>query len=87
MLDYFIPLDFAYQASQNLMVYRMGPKIVTEYTDEFQKYLVNCANMSDTEAKYIFEINLADWLSALVLPYNCADLYKMMLCAKQIGSV
>ena len=37
--------------------------------------------------KIFFEMNLANWLSALVLLYNRADLYAMMLCAKQIGSI
>ena len=61
------------------MAYKMGPGSASEYIDEFWKYLVDFDNISKAEAKFIFEINLADRLSALVLPYNCADLYEMIL--------
>ena len=33
------------------------------------------------------QMNLTDWLSALLLPYNCADLHLTILCAKQISSI
>ena len=39
---------------------RMGPHSATEYIDRLQKYLANCANVSETQAKFIFEMNLAN---------------------------
>ena len=42
--------------------------------------------MLELEAKFIFEKNLVDWLSALILPHNCVNLYVTILCAEQINS-
>ena len=78
MLDYFVPSDFARRTTRNLMACRMGLPSATEYNDGFRKCKVICADVSESEAKFIFEMTLADWLSALVLPYNYADL--MELC-------
>ena len=41
----------------------------------------------ESEAKFIFEMDLADLLSALVLTLNYADLYAIVLYAKQIYSI
>ena len=43
--------------------------------------------MSESEAKFIFGMILADWLSALVLPYSCVDLHATILYAECIGSI
>ena len=74
MLDYFVYSDFVYHAMHNLTVYRIGPQKCYWVYQWFKKYLVNFSDVSENEAKVIFEMNLADWLYALVLPYNCADL-------------
>ena len=49
----------------------MGWSSATEYIDDFKKHLVNCSNVQEPEAKFIFEINMANWLSSLVFPYAC----------------
>ena len=78
MLEYFIPSVFVHSARHTLMGCRMGLQSTTKYIDEFQKYLVNCVNISESKTKFIFEMNLADWLRALVLPNNYKDLYTMI---------
>ena len=42
------------------MTCRMGPQNAPEYTDEFRKYLINCIDMLEFEAKFIFEMDLVD---------------------------
>ena len=69
------------------MACRKWPWSAAEYIDEFRKYLVNCTNVLESEAKFNFEMDLADWLNALVLPYNCAELHTMVLCVEWIGSI
>ena len=69
-------------AMQSLMVYRMGLCSATEAIIEFRRYLVNYTEMSESEAKFIIEMNLADWLNAFVLHYNFSDLYAMTLYSK-----
>ena len=59
----------------------------TEYINEFCKSLVNCAKVSDAESKFIFEMNLANWLHTFVLPYSYIDLHATMLCTKWISSI
>ena len=65
----------------------MGGRTATDYIDDFRRCLVSCRDVHETEAKFIFETNMADWLSALVLPYDCPTLHETMLCAKRIGSI
>ena len=65
----------------------MEPQSATEYIIEFRKYSVNCANVSESEAKFNLEIDLADWSSELVLPYNCEHLYTMILYTECISSI
>ena len=87
MLAYFVPSDFARRAHRNLVACRMGGRTATDYIDDFRRCLVSCRDVHETEAKFIFETNMADWLSALVLPYDCPTLHEAMLCAKRIGSI
>ena len=87
MLDYFIPSNFAHHARGNPVACRMGPQIATQYINEFRKYLVNYAYVLESKANFIFEINLAGFLSALVLPYNYLNLHAMILCAEYISSI
>ena len=82
MLDYFLPLYFVYCAKNSLIACRMRPKKATEYIDEFQKCLINCANVSEAKAKFILEMNFADWLCASLLPYNCIDLHAIIFFAR-----
>ena len=65
----------------------MGGCTATDYIDDFRRCLVSCRDVHETEAKFIFETNIADWLSALVLPYDCPMLHDTMLCTKRIGSI
>ena len=60
------------------MAFRMGPQSIADYIDEFR----NCANMSGSEANFIFEMNLVDWSSASLLLYNYKDLHTTMLHTK-----
>ena len=82
MLDYFEPSYFIDHARYSLIAFRMRLKSATEYIDEFIKYLVNYADVLKSEAKFIFKINLANWLSALVLPYIYTDFYAKILYSK-----
>ena len=82
MLDYFILSYSIYHAVLSFMAYRMGPQNTSEYINEFLKCLVNSDDVSEAEAKSILEINLANWFSALVLPYNYAYLHAMILHTK-----
>ena len=87
MLAYFVPSDFARRARRNLVACQMGGRTATDYIDDFRRCLVSCRDVHETEAKFIFETNMADWLSALVLPYDCPTLHETMLCAERIGSI
>ena len=87
MLDYFKLEDFAHQARYKLMACRMGVQSATEYIDKFQKCLLIFSDILEAEAKFIFEMNLVDWLSELELPSNYIDLHAMILCAKHISSI
>ena len=69
------------------MACRIGQHSTTEYVNELRKYLVNFINISESEAKYIFEMKLANLLSALVLPYNFADLHTIKLCIEHISTI
>ena len=87
MLEYFVPSDFARRARRNLVACQMGGCTATDYIDDFRRYLVSCRDVHETEAKFIFETNMADWLSALVLSYDCPMLHETMLCAERISSI
>ena len=79
MLDYFVWSDSMCHIRCNLMACIMGLQSSTEHIDEFWKCLGNCADISEAKAKFIFEMNLADWLSELVLLHNCADFHTTIL--------
>ena len=87
MLDYFIPSDYIRRARRELIVCKIVPRLATEYIDKFKKHLVNCRDMYEPGSKFIFETNIANWLSSLVLPYACNTLQETMLCAGRIGSI
>ena len=80
MLDYFIPSDYIRRARRVLVACKMGQRSATEYTDDFRKHLVNCRDIYEPEAIFIFDTNIANWLSSLVLPYACNILQETMLC-------
>ena len=87
MLDYFVPSDYARRARKALTNCRMGKRGITEYIDDFRRLLVCCTDVQESEAKFLFENNMADWLASYVLPYNCISLAETMLCAERIGGV
>ena len=58
-----------------------------DYIDNFRRLLVCCTDIQESEAKFLFENNMADWLALYVLPYNCPNLRETMLCAEWIGGV
>ena len=69
------------------MACRLGPQSAIEHIDKFYKYLGIYVSVSEKEAKFIFEMNISDKLSVLVLSYSCADLNTIMLCAQWISSI
>ena len=69
ILDYFIPSDYVKRARRALVACKMGQRSATEYINDLKKHLVNCSDVQEPEAKFIFETNMADWLSSLLLPY------------------
>ena len=40
---------------------------------------MNCKDITKAEAKFIFEINMSDWLQALILPYRYTNFQGKML--------
>ena len=87
MLDYFVPSDYARCARKALTNCRMGKCGIMEYIDDFRRLLVCCTDVQESEAKFLFENNMANWLASYVLPYNCASLAETMLCVERIGGV
>ena len=87
MLAYFVPSDYARRAQKALANCRMGKCNVTDYIDDFRHFLVCCMDIQESEAKFLFENNMADWLALYILPYNCSNLRETMLCAERIGGV
>ena len=57
----------------SLRACRMGPQSAIKCIDEFRKIFVDCTDILESAAKFIFKLNIADWLNALVLPYSFAD--------------
>ena len=86
-MDYFVPSDYARCARKALTNLRMGKRGITEYIDDFRRLLVCCTDVQESEAKFLFENNMADWLASYVFPYNCTSLAETMLCAERIGGV
>ena len=86
MLDYFIPCGFACYVRHNLIACRIGLQSAAEYINELRKHLINYTDVLESEANFVFEMNLADWLSTLVLPNNCAD-FDAVMCSEHIGSI
>ena len=58
-----------------------------DYIDDFRHLLVCWTDVQESEANFLFENNMADWLASYVLPYNCPNLRETMLCAEQIKGV
>ena len=86
-MDYFVPSDYARCARKALTNYRLGKRGITEYIDDFRRLLVCCTDVQKSEAKFLFENNMADWLASYMLPYNCTSLAETMLCAECIGGI
>ena len=67
LLAYFVPTNQARRARRILMASKQGKQHVQQYIDDFRKALLECTDITEAEAKFVFELNLADWLAALVL--------------------
>ena len=87
MLAYFVLSDYARCARKALANCRMGKHNITDYIDDFRHLLVCCTDVQESEAKFLFENSMADWLVLYVLPYNCPNWCETMLCAEKIGGV
>ena len=82
MLAYFVPSDYARRARKALANFHMGKYNITDYIDDFRHLLVCCTDAQESEAKFLFDNNMADWLALYVLPYNCPNQCETMLCAE-----
>ena len=82
MLTYFVPSDYARCAWKALANCHMGKCNIMDYIDDFRHLLVYCTDVQESEAKFLFENNMVDWLASYVLPYNCLNLHETMLCAE-----
>ena len=69
LLAYFVPTNQARHARKTLMATKQGKRHVQQYIDDFCKALLECTDIAEAEAKFLFESNLADWLAMLVLPH------------------
>ena len=87
MLAYFVLSDYARCAKKALANCHMGKCSITDYIDNFRRLLVCYTDVQESDAKFLFENNMADCLVLYVLPYNCPNLCEAMLCAEQIGGV
>ena len=87
MLAYFVPSDYSRHKKKAFTKLHMGKYSITDYIDDFRRLLVCCTDVQESEEKFLFEKNMADWLALYVLPYNCPNLCKTMLCAERIGGV
>ena len=75
LLAYFVPTDQARRTRKILMSMKQGKQHMQQYIDDFCKALLECTDVAEAEAKFVFESsvvesNLADWLAALVLPHQ-----------------
>ena len=82
MLTYFLPSDYARLSKKALANYHIRKCNIMDYIDNFRHLLVCCTDVQESEAKFLFENNMADWLASYILPYNCPNLRETMLCAK-----
>ena len=87
MLAYFVPSDYARSARKALANFFMGKRSIMDCIDDFRCLLVCCTDVQESEAKFLFENNMVDWLAFYLLPYNCPNLHETMLCAERIGGV
>ena len=87
MLAYFVPSDYTRHARKALANCHMGKHSITDYIDDFKHLLVYCMDMQESEAKFLFKNDMADWVALYVLLYNCPNLRETMLCAERIGGV
>ena len=67
LLAYFVPTNQARCACKILMSTKQGKQHVQQYIDDFCKALLECTDIAEAEARFVFESNLADWLATLVL--------------------
>ena len=87
MLACFVPSDYARHSRKALANFSMGKHSIMDYIDDFRRLLVCCTDVQESEAKFLFENNMADWLASYMLPYNCTSLAETMLCAECIGGI
>ena len=60
MLVFFVPSDYARHARKALVNRHMGKHSITDYIDDFRRLLVCRTNVQESEAKFLFENNMAD---------------------------
>ena len=84
MLTYFVPNDYARHARKALANSHMGKHNIMDYIDDSRHLLVCCTDVQESEAKFLFENNMADWLASYILLYSCPNLRETMLCAERI---
>ena len=82
---YFIAFNYAKRARKVLAAFHIGNCNITEYIDTFQKHLVYCTDVFQSEANFLF--NMAAWLVEYVLPYNYFTLSKTMPSDVKIGGI
>ena len=82
MPAYFMQSDYARRARKALASFYMGKCNIMDYIDDFRRLLVCWTDVQKSEAKFLFENNIADWLASYILPYNCPNLGETMLCAE-----
>ena len=87
MLAYSVLSNYARCAQKALANFHMGKCNLTDYIDSFRHLLVCCTDVQESEPKFLFENNMADWLASYILSYNCPNLYETMLCVERIGGV
>ena len=87
MIAYFMPSDYSRRAQKALANCCMVKYNIMDYIDNFRCLLVCCTDVQESEAKFLFENNMADWLALYVLPYNCPNLRETMLCDERIRGV
>ena len=93
MLAYFMTSDYVRHARKALANFRMGKCSITDYIDDFMHLLVCCTDVQESEAKFLFENNIADWLActycyktAQTCVRPCSVLNKLEVCNKFTSS-
>ena len=63
MLAYLVLSDYARHARKALANCHMEKYNIMDYIDDYRRLLVYCMDVQKSEAKFLFENNMADWLA------------------------